>query len=467
MNKIKEKFNLISNTNKTLSIFLLIAISLSIIGIAFAVTPNPGHDFTTVDGGVAQGDILYGDATDSLVVLAKNITATRYLSNTGATNNPAWAQIDLTNGVTGILPSGNGGTTNAFFTVSGPATVAKTFTFPDANATVLTTNAAVTVAQGGTGLTSTAQGDILYSSAASTLSALAKDITATRYLSNTGASNNPAWAQIDLTNGVTGILPTANGGTGMAFFTAAGPTTARVYTFPDAAATVLTSNAAVTVAQGGTGLTTLTANNVILGNGASNPTFVAPGTSGNVLTSNGTTWSSTAPSVRSVFNQSVTTPAAGFASDTYLVGSSTAIPATGLRVGTRYHLIFQVSKTNAGTATPILNIRFGTAGAIGDVSRCAMTWTAQTAATDTGTFEVWATFRTIGSGSSAVIQCAGQRRHGASVTGLGNLVSQVVATTGGGFDSTVANSIIGTSVNGGTSAAWTITLVQAELTNLP
>lgn len=51
----------------------------------------------------------------------------------------------------------------------------------------------------------------------------------------------------------------------------------------------------LTVAKGGTGLTTLTANNVILGNGTSNPTFVAPSTSGNLLTSNGTTWQSVAP----------------------------------------------------------------------------------------------------------------------------------------------------------------------------
>ena len=51
----------------------------------------------------------------------------------------------------------------------------------------------------------------------------------------------------------------------------------------------------VAVANGGTGLTTLTANNVILGNGTSTPTFVAPGSSGNILTSNGTTWASTAP----------------------------------------------------------------------------------------------------------------------------------------------------------------------------
>ena len=50
------------------------------------------------------------------------------------------------------------------------------------------------------------------------------------------------------------------------------------------------------VSNGGTSLTTLTANNVILGNGTSAPSFVAPGTTGNVLTSNGTTWQSTAAS---------------------------------------------------------------------------------------------------------------------------------------------------------------------------
>jgi hypothetical protein len=51
------------------------------------------------------------------------------------------------------------------------------------------------------------------------------------------------------------------------------------------------------VAQGGTGLATLTANNVLLGNGTSAVQAVAPGTSGNVLTSNGTTWTSAASPV--------------------------------------------------------------------------------------------------------------------------------------------------------------------------
>lgn len=48
------------------------------------------------------------------------------------------------------------------------------------------------------------------------------------------------------------------------------------------------------VAGGGTGLGTLTSGNLILGNGTGLPNFLAPGTSGNVATSNGTTWVSSA-----------------------------------------------------------------------------------------------------------------------------------------------------------------------------
>lgn len=71
------------------------------------------------------------------------------------------------------------------------------------------------VTRGGTGLATVAQGDLLFGSAADTLSALAKNTSATRYLSNTGTTNNPAWAQIALTTGVTGTLPVANGGTNL------------------------------------------------------------------------------------------------------------------------------------------------------------------------------------------------------------------------------------------------------------
>jgi len=51
------------------------------------------------------------------------------------------------------------------------------------------------------------------------------------------------------------------------------------------------------VADGGTGRSTLAANAVLVGNGTSGVNTVAPGTNGNVLTSNGTAWASTAPTV--------------------------------------------------------------------------------------------------------------------------------------------------------------------------
>jgi hypothetical protein len=87
-----------------------------------------------------------------------------------------------------------------------------------------------------------------------------------------------------------------------------------------AASAAFVNGSVLGVAGGGTGLSTLTANNVILGNGTSSPTFVAPGATGNVLTSNGTTWASTTPSsefasgTRMTFNQ--TNAPTGWTKDT-------------------------------------------------------------------------------------------------------------------------------------------------------
>jgi len=94
-----------------------------------------------------------------------------------------------------------------------------------------------------------------------------------------------------------GIIVLGRAGGSSSYRVTLSPTTlsaSRTLTLPDATGTVLTTAAAVTVAQGGTGATTLTANNVILGNGTSAVQFVAPGSNGNVLTSNGTTWTSAA-----------------------------------------------------------------------------------------------------------------------------------------------------------------------------
>jgi hypothetical protein len=58
-------------------------------------------------------------------------------------------------------------------------------------------------------------------------------------------------------------------------------------TFTTLSATSLTLSSALTVANGGTGLATLTAHAVLLGEGTSNVSFAAPGASGTLLASNG------------------------------------------------------------------------------------------------------------------------------------------------------------------------------------
>lgn len=54
-------------------------------------------------------------------------------------------------------------------------------------------------------------------------------------------------------------------------------------------------SAPVSTTNGGTGISAPTAGSVLIGNGASALSLVAPGASGNVLTSNGSTWTSAAP----------------------------------------------------------------------------------------------------------------------------------------------------------------------------
>lgn len=130
---------------------------------------------------------------------------------------------------------------------------------PGANTSgVLQTN------KGGTGLTTlTAANNALYSTSSSALTA--------------------------------GTLPVAAGGTGATTLTGyvKGSGTSALSSSLTIPTTDLSGS--IAVANGGTGASSLTLNNVILGNGASAVQFVAPGTNGNVLTSNGTTWVSSAP----------------------------------------------------------------------------------------------------------------------------------------------------------------------------
>lgn len=115
-------------------------------------------------------------------------------------------------GVTG----GGGGNTTATYVTSTDETAALPNSRELLGGTGITLDATTpgeltinSISQGST-VPTTVQGDTLFASGTNVLAALAKNTNATRYVSNTGTSNNPAWAQVNLANGVTGNLGVAN-----------------------------------------------------------------------------------------------------------------------------------------------------------------------------------------------------------------------------------------------------------------
>lgn len=156
-----------------------------------------------------------------------------------------------------------------------------------------------------------------------------------------------------------------SGGTNSAFMQFAGPASAvKTYTLPNATTTILTTNTAVTVAQGGTGVATLTANSVLVGNGTGNVGGVAPGSSGNVLTSNGTNWASSpaAGGGGSVYTN-------GYFTNNYYFGSFGYYNFTGFAVSANilYCTPFMVrsSATFTRIGVNVITTGVGTAGRLG------------------------------------------------------------------------------------------------------
>jgi hypothetical protein len=157
----------------------------------------------------------------------------------------------------------------------------------------------------------------------------------------------------------------------------------------------------------------------------------------------------------------------GFAADTYLSGSMISIPQGKVKVGTKYKCKFNVVKTAAGVAAPVITVRVGTAGTVADTARTTLTYAAQTAAIDEGEIEVECVVRATGAGATTIIQAIGSLIHRLATTGLNVTAAFTsVKNTGAAFDITGANLKIGLSVNAGASAAWTIDLVSTELVNL-
>lgn len=177
--------------------------------------------------------------------------------------------------VTGTVAIANGGT--------GATTAANALTslgaYPSSNPSGYTSNTGTVTSVGGTGTVSgltlsgtvTTSGNLTLGGTLSVTPSNFASQTANTFLAApNGAAGTPTFRAL-----VAADVPTLNQNT---------------------TGTAANVTGTVAVANGGTGSTTLAANNVLLGNGTSALQVVAPGTSGNVLTSNGTTWVSSAPS---------------------------------------------------------------------------------------------------------------------------------------------------------------------------
>ncbi len=164
---------------------------------------------------------------------------------------------------------------------------------------VLTGNT-IGAAYGGTGITSYTIGDMVYASSGTTLSKLTAVSTGNSLISGgTGAS--PSWGKIGLTTHISGTLPAANGGTGIASYTIGDIVFASGTTSLSKLTAVATGNALISsgtgtapaygkvgltthisgtlgVGHGGTGATTLTVNGILYGNTTSAVQVTAAGT---------------------------------------------------------------------------------------------------------------------------------------------------------------------------------------------
>jgi hypothetical protein len=197
----------------------------------------------------------------------------------------------------------------------------------------------------------------------------------------------------------------------------------------------------------------------------STPTWpTTAGTAGYTVRSDGTNY---AAWPQDLFGSSVSTVSAGYSSETYLAGSAVTVAAGDWKVGGQYHCVFDMVKTGAGTATPLINVKMGTLGAVGDTTVATITFGVGTGIVDSGVFDVYVIFRTVGSGTSASIQVVAKLEHNTAITGLtttGDASSghAQLAATSTGFASTTQTKL-GLSFSGGASFSGTNTLVQATL----
>jgi hypothetical protein len=124
---------------------------------------------------------------------------------------------------------------------------------------------------------------------------VAGTLVASGQVVSSGTLNVTGAFQLDATAGASGQALVSAGGSNTPTWSTLGTMAAQNSTTVAITGGTITGITDLAVADGGTGASTLSANAVLLGNGTSALQTVAPSTSGNVLTSDGTTWTSVTP----------------------------------------------------------------------------------------------------------------------------------------------------------------------------
>lgn len=167
--------------------------------------------------------------------------------------------------------------------------------------------------------------------------------------------------------------------------------------------------------------------------------------------------------VRGILSRNFSTASQALgAADTYVTNSGILIPSCGFQVGVTVRWLISASKTAAGVAAAVYILRLGVNQALADAAILTLTATViQTAAVDNGLLLVTAVLRSVGA-AAVIAGVAAWAKSQAGTVGFGGSIDGVSA----GFDSTGrAGQFLGLSINSGAAAAWTVTSVQADLTN--
>lgn len=160
----------------------------------------------------------------------------------------------------------------------------------------------------------------------------------------------------------------------------------------------------------------------------------------------------------SIAQQSIVT------SDTWITGTDLQIPAGGMQVGMVFEWEIIVTRSGAGTATPVFQIRTGTNKSTADTSRLSITTAAQTGVADTGKIVVQATVRSVS--ATGVIRGNVHIQHNLAATGLANTPAgfNLVEGSSAAFDnSAMAGQFVSLSINTGANSTWVIEQVIGKV----